>query len=264
MFTTRTATTLVPLYRQVSNDLAQAILRGTISAGAAVPTEEALCAQYGVSRITVRKALDELEERHLVVRRRGVGTFATGPERSGKQVTLTGYIDEVLSINRLAVMRQATVRPPAELLEHVRIPDHVRLQLFEGVNYMADDAPLVHLRLYYPPAIARYIDAAGLEGPLPPIKHVERQARVQAHHAEQVMVPAVVTGNIAKRLKLKSGTPVLRAIRAYYDADGQPIEMFDAHYHPSHYRYTATLYPRAGSASAPEGAAAPSRSSTRR
>ncbi len=264
MFTSPTATTLVPLYRQVSNDLAQAILRGTIPAGAAVPTEEALCAQYSVSRITVRKALDELEERHLVVRRQGVGTFATGPERSSKQVTLTGYIDEVLSTNRLVVMRRALVRPPAELLEHVRIADHVRLQLFEGVNYVTDDAPLVHLRLYYPPDIARHVTAAGLAGPLPPIKYVEQQADVQVHHAEQIMVPAVVTGTIAKRLKLKAGTPVLRAIRAYYDTDDKPIEIFDACYHPSHYRYTATLYPRAGSASAPETPAATSRSSTRR
>lgn len=256
--------TLVPLYRQVSNHLAQAILGGAISAGAAVPTESALCAQYGVSRITVRKALDELADRHLVVRRQGVGTFATGPEQGSKRVTLTGYIDEVLSTNHLVVMKQATVRAPAEILEHVRIAGHMRLQLFEGVNYVADGVPLVHLRLYYPPDIARHVSAAGLAGPLPPIKYVEQRALVQVHHAEQIMVPAVVTGAIARRLKLKSGTPVLRAIRAYYDADGKPLEIFDAHYHPSHYRYTATLYPRAGSAGTPDAAVAMSRSSTRR
>jgi DNA-binding GntR family transcriptional regulator len=87
-----------------------------------------------------------------------------------------------------------------------------------------------------------------LAGPLPPIKHVEQQANVQVHHADQIMIPAVAIGLIARRLKIKAGTPVLRAIRVYYDADGNVLEMFDACYHPTNYRYTATLYPRAGSA----------------
>ncbi len=248
IFASPTETTLVPLYRQVSNDLAQAILRGTIAAGGPVPTEEALCAHYGVSRITVRKALDELSERQLVVRRRGVGTFAAGPERQAKRVALTGYIEDLLSPNRLVVLREAIARPPAELLEHVQFADGARLHLFEGVNYVADNAPLAHLGLYYPPDIGRHLDAAGLAGPLPPIKYVEQQANVQVHHADQVTIPAAARGRVARYLKLPAGTPVLRALRVYYDADGRPLEMFDAHYHPTHYRYAATLYPRAGSA----------------
>lgn len=40
------------------------------------------------------------------------------------------------------------------------------------------------------------------------------------------------------------GTAVLRAIRVYYDTTQQPIEIFDAAYHPTRYRYTATLFPR--------------------
>jgi GntR family transcriptional regulator len=153
-----------------------------------------------------------------------------------------------LSPNRLVVMREAIVRPPAELLQHARFPDDARLHLFEGVNYVADDAPLAHLRYYFPPDIGRHVSAAGLAGPLPPIKYVERQANVQVHHADQIVIPAVATGLVARRLKLRPGTPVLRALRVYYDAAGRPLEMFDAHYHPTHYRYTATLYPRAGSA----------------
>ena len=242
---------LVPLYRRVSEDLAQAILGGTIAAGAPVPTEEALCTRYGVSRITVRKALDELALRRLVVRRRGVGTFAGGVEQNAKSVMLTGYIEEVLSPNRFVMMREAVVRLPAPIAEYAHLPGDMRVHLFEGVNYLADGAPLAHLCLYYPIDIGVHLSARALAGPLPPIKYLEQALGLHVHHANQIVVPASVTGRIAKRMRLKTGTPVLRATRVYYAADGKPLELFDAHYHPDHYRYNATLYPRAGYAAPP-------------
>lgn len=65
----------VPLHAQLANQLERRILSGTWAPGAAMPSESALCSQYRISRITVRRALNDLENEGLVERVRGRGTF---------------------------------------------------------------------------------------------------------------------------------------------------------------------------------------------
>lgn len=240
--------TLVPLYRQVSDSLRRAIMAGEVRPGEALPTEDALCASYGVSRITVRRALDELAERHLIVRRRGVGTFVADAKASTWSVTLTGFLEEVLSPNRLTLVRTATVRPAADVLDFARLPADTRLVLFEGTNHVADGGPLVHLHYYFPTWIGARLTGAMLSGSAHVIRVVERVGGVELDHAEQLVLPTIASGRIARQLRVRSGTPVLRAIRVYYDASQRPIEIFDGAYHPTNYRYTARLYPRASGA----------------
>ncbi|MBN9341967.1 MAG: GntR family transcriptional regulator, partial [Comamonadaceae bacterium] len=82
----------------------QRIASGQLVPGDALPPEDSLCREFGVSRITIRKAVEELLARHLIVRRRGVGTFVSDPRRATKDVTLVGVIDEVLPRNKVSVV----------------------------------------------------------------------------------------------------------------------------------------------------------------
>ena len=63
-----------PLYLRVARELKGEILAGTLPVGAQLPTEDQLCARFGVSRHTVREALRRLREDHLVASRQGAGT----------------------------------------------------------------------------------------------------------------------------------------------------------------------------------------------
>jgi GntR family transcriptional regulator len=73
----------VPLHRQLYLVLHDEIARGAIPAGAPLPTEQALCEQFGVSRITVRRALADLADNGLIERKHGIGSFVRecAPER---------------------------------------------------------------------------------------------------------------------------------------------------------------------------------------
>ncbi len=64
-----------PLYFQLSNLLRQQIHSGILKPGDLIPSESQLCSQYGVSRTTVRQALNQLVEENLIIRRRGKGSF---------------------------------------------------------------------------------------------------------------------------------------------------------------------------------------------
>ena len=67
-----------PLYQQLAARLEQAISAGTWAAGFQIPSESSLVDQYGVSRVTVRLAVDELVGKGLLKRQHGRGTFVTG------------------------------------------------------------------------------------------------------------------------------------------------------------------------------------------
>jgi DNA-binding GntR family transcriptional regulator len=65
-------------------------------------------------------------------------------------------------------------------------------------------------------------------------------------HARQTVDAVAAPAAIARALGLRRGTPLLRALRSYHAADGRLIEIFEAHYHPTRYRFSAQLYPRQG------------------
>lgn len=71
----------IPLYRSVRDKLLQTIYNGELKIGEQVPSENALALQLGVSRITVRRAYQELESEGVIRRIQGSGTFVANPER---------------------------------------------------------------------------------------------------------------------------------------------------------------------------------------
>ena len=82
-----------PLYMQLKNSLTEAIQSGRYAPGDPVPTETQLCAQYGVSRITVRRAISELQDEGLLEKRHGKGTFVSFRRMETSLVDLAGFSD---------------------------------------------------------------------------------------------------------------------------------------------------------------------------
>jgi GntR family transcriptional regulator len=235
---------LMPLYRRVSEQLSKAILNAQFADGKALPSESDLCAQFGVSRITIRKALDELSEQGLITRRRGVGTFVNEADGSAWSITLTGVIEDVISPTQMMIHGEDAGSPPADVLRFAKLAPGARLRRYEGTNYIEPGKPLLHVYYYFPERVAKHMSVEALSGPVQAVKLVQKSLGILVSHAEQLVVPVNSTKTIADRLQLAPGTAVLRAIRVYYDADDRPIEIFEAFYHPTHYRFTATLFPR--------------------
>ena len=104
----------VPLHRQLFLVLHDEIARGALAPGAALPTEQVLCDEFGVSRITVRRALADLAEQGYIERRQGVGSFVRQHDRSDEVPPLGSYMDN---------LRQAQFQTSVDVVEHdLRIP----------------------------------------------------------------------------------------------------------------------------------------------
>jgi GntR family transcriptional regulator len=109
-----TADAGVSLHRQLFLVLHDEIARGAMAPGEALPTEQALCDQFGVSRITVRRALADLADQGYIERRQGVGSFVRQHDRSNDLPPAGSYMDS---------LRQAQFQTSIDVVEHdIRTP----------------------------------------------------------------------------------------------------------------------------------------------
>ena len=126
-----------PLYQQVANDLREAIVNDVYHVGARIPTEPELSHLYGVSRITVRKAIEILVDEGLLAKRQGKGTFVQEAHRApmvheDRRAALNGFS---------ASCRQNGLEPGSTLLrcEVVDVPPVAREFFGEGARLIAID-----------------------------------------------------------------------------------------------------------------------------
>src|SRR5438132_5361479 len=95
----------VPAYYQLEEWLAQRIDSGELAAGTRLPSERELTQQLGISRMTLRQALDRLERDGLLVRRQGTGAFVGPPRLVGEIGELRGISEEVAAQSRTSNTR---------------------------------------------------------------------------------------------------------------------------------------------------------------
>ena len=90
----------IPFYFHIESLIRQKILTGQLQSGERLPSEKDLAAQFGVSQITIRTALANLEAENLISRMRGKGTFVTKNVPLSKQVIVTGDVQSFVDDSR--------------------------------------------------------------------------------------------------------------------------------------------------------------------
>lgn len=238
----------MPLYHQLESDLTRRISEGEFKTGDTLPTEEQICAQYGVSRITVRRALDAMIAGGLIVRRRGVGTFIAEPPSGVRSVRITGSLDDFLAnagaLNNqvLALDRQAASAEVARALAIAAGEEVVRLELISSLSA----GPVLYLEVFFPMAIGAQLNLADLTPGMPVVRVIERKLKTRVVRASQLIAPDKADKAASKALGLKVDTPILRITRIYYAADGSPIEVALVRHHPERYQYVVEFTARPG------------------
>jgi GntR family transcriptional regulator len=137
------ATSHLPLYRQLQRALREAIDQGVLGPAEALPAERQLAADLGISRITVRKAIDGLVDEGLLVRRAGSGNFInTRFEKNFAR--LTSFSEDMRARGRTPgsvwLKRSAGLATPDEALR-LRLAPGAAVYRFDRIRY-ADETPL--------------------------------------------------------------------------------------------------------------------------
>lgn len=227
----------VPLYYQLEQRLRERINSGEYAKGEPLPTEDRICGEFGVSRITVRRALADLQQQGLIERRRGVGSFVTDKPR-GINSHLTGSLNEFLSVAGSLTTRCISLEeqvPPEEIGRGLDLEEGEKAVLMRTVGSLTE-GPVAYLEIWFPVDIGSRISAEQVGGHIPVIRMVERAANVQITRAEQTIAPDHAGEQAAHFLEIDPKAPVLHVRRAYY-AGNRPVELVNVIYHPQRYSY---------------------------
>lgn len=235
-------TSPVPLYFQVAEQLEAAIRDGQMAPGDRLENEVSMAQDLGLSRPTMRQAIQTLVDKGLVVRRRGVGTqVVQGQVR--RDMELTSLYDDLATSGGkpttrvLALTREAADSEVARLL---RLDDGAPVWSLSRLRLL-DDTPLALMHNTLPADLAE-LDAADLAAG--GLYAWLRTAGVVMRVAQQSIGARAATAEEATLLQERPGAPLLTMERTSYDDSGRPIEIGRHVYRPDRYSFDTTLIQR--------------------
>ena len=229
----------VPLYFQVAQDLEQLIESGELPMGTRLDNETDLAEQLGLSRPTMRRAIEYLVDRGLLVRKRGIGTQVVHTKVT-REVELTSLYDDLAKTRRDPSTRVTSFRTeaaPDALAGTLGIPPGTQVYVFERLRY-ADAEPLALMRNHVPvhllPLSPTDLEAQGLYNLL-------RANGVTMRIAKQAIGARAATAAEARALGERKGAPLLTMERSAYDDHGRAVEHGQHLYRASRYSFDLTL-----------------------
>ncbi|MDB5414295.1 MAG: GntR family transcriptional regulator [Rubritepida sp.] len=235
-----------PLYQRLADQVQKVIGKLRLMPGTQLPTEDQLARHFAVSMITVRGALRELQQRGLIERRQGRGTFVREPQAPPREWGL-GSIDELVATNRLTEVRLLEcerVAVPDWASAHLGVPRGDRVLHLRIARYQ-EDAPVMMTDAFYPEDIGRILAQQPLEPLLkrnPLIVGVAEMLtgeRVTDIHQE--MSAGRVSAEVARTLFIKRGEPVLVMTRTSRTQQGRLIQVARSYYPTDGAVYTIEL-----------------------
>lgn len=216
-------TAMKPLYVQLMEELENNIQTGVYKPGDKIMTENEMAKEYGVSLVTVRKAVGSLMEKGLVVRKQGKGTFVTRPKISRNMKNLQSFSD---------MCEQMGVRPGAKMLENCLVEadektaERLGVEKGSQVIYIcrlrfADMEPVTIEKNYFPLKYAFLLEAKFDDNSL--FDFLKEKNGVEVFSSEKLIELCRATPREAELLEVKKGDYLLFVRSTAFDNNGEPI-----------------------------------------
>lgn len=245
--------------RRLALLLRERIASGEIAPGSRLASEPALALEHGVSRVTVRRALDSLAADGLIDRRVGSGTFVREPETPAPIVAdFANMLTHLVEMGRRTGVRLvsfAYTQPPEAVAQALGLQPGERTQRSVRVR-LIDGHPFSYLTTHVPERIGLAYSEADLAS-VPLLSLLERSGTV-VERANQTISATLASPDVAEALGLEIGSPLLSLTRIVFGPDGRGVEHLHALYRPDRYTFQLELQ-RAGNASERRWSPAPAR-----
>lgn len=232
---------VVPLYHQIYLILREQILEGRFES-VPLPGELMLAEQFKVSRVTMRRALQDLVKEGLIARGRGKGTFvkprrevmrsgAASPTPADNLVSLdSGAIVEVVEVARVSAM--------PDILDQLRLTNREQLQKIVRVLSVRGQ-PVGHFTTFIPESVARTFSRRELQ--VRPIAELLEESGVELGQSTQSLSAKLADSHVASLLETPVGAPLLAVTRLLLSQTGKPVLLARALYRPDRYEHRADM-----------------------
>jgi DNA-binding GntR family transcriptional regulator len=229
----------VPLYFQVAQQIESAISSGQLGPGSKLDNEISLADQFGLSRPTMRHAIQELVDKGLLVRKRGVGTQVVRGQVT-RPVELTSLFDDLArnqQLPRTTLLINEIVAADDKISTRLDVPLSTPVLHLRRLRF-ADGEPLAILENYLPEDLIS-LGEADLEGR--GLYQLMRARGVHIKVARQRIGARAGTVEECQLLDERKGSALLTMDRATHDDSGRTVEWGHHVYRASRYSFEVTL-----------------------
>lgn len=231
-----------PLYQQIYLLIRDRITNGEYRDQTLLPSEHQMAQLFGVSRITAKRALNELAAEGLCVRKRGQGSRVTyqpsrKPLDSDSQELLNLFSDGHMRAARIVL--EFDYRPAGKRIADIMDLDETTEVQHAVIGRSLDGKPLSCVTTYVPADLGRGYNRSHM-GTYSTVELLEKTG-VKIASAEQTIIATLAEAVTAKRLEVKQGAPLLRISRIVRNHDNCIVEYFVGHYRPDKFQYSKSL-----------------------
>jgi GntR family transcriptional regulator len=237
----------LPGYQQVYLTLRDWIYAGSFPAGSQLPTETELCGTFGVSRVTVRKAIDLLAGDGLVSRQQGRGTFVT--ERASN-APLTGEMEQLLKRltalggkTQISGVKSEIIAADDEMATDLGVERGEKVLCVSHLRHTRGEVT-GSVRVYIPADLGLSFGRNDLKSGSMLVALEEKGIEIQA--ADQLIGATLATFDQAKILGVPVGTPLVRLRIVAFDSAYRPVLSMTALYRADYYQHHVHLVRKPG------------------
>jgi len=240
----------IPLHEQISSYFRGEIESGGLVPHVQLPSESELCEQFGVSRVTVRRALQTLEADGLVYRRQGLGSFVCERRVPQGLVRLTDFAEDMRRAGIEAssrVLHQESEPCPAEVAEHLGIAEGSPVLRLDRLR-LGDGDPVALDRTWLPSFYAHLLAGHDLEGDTV-YGILEKVYGIRALSARLRILSSGAEDDLAHHLGVRVGSPLLLIERTSRTLGDKVIYFQRRYYRADRIAYELEVARDAGTAS---------------
>ncbi len=220
-----------PLWAQVEEDVEKLIRAGNLKSGMKIPSEFELAAKYGISRLTVRRALEKLVSKGLIFTRPGKGTFVTDHDLPYGFSAMTSFGRTLREIGHdvaTTVLDQAVIPGPVEILRLLRLDPSATVVLIRRLRFV-DGAPAAIHTSYFDARI--YASLMNLDLAKESIlEAAERIGGIRISYSQESIRAIACSSADSLLLSVQPGQPLIELEGVVFDDRNVPA------------RYTRGLY----------------------
>ncbi|SEJ40679.1 GntR family transcriptional regulator [Propionispira arboris] len=220
-------------YQEIANDIRKNILAGQYLSGVQLPLEKEMCAQYNVSRITIKKAVDELVKLGLVIKRRGAGTFVKSiDDEDAKDLSMARQFTGFTETNkgktlRTEIIKFDVVHPDKEIAAKLQIAtddfvyDIIRVRFADGMPIVIE---YTKMPINLIPGIKKDVLLKSI------YFYIQHQLKLKiqsAHRSIRAISPNALE---IEHLKVRDSFPLLEVEQIAFLDDGRAFEYSISHH----------------------------------
>ncbi len=235
----------IPLYYKVYKDIKQKILDGVYKPGDRIPPESELVLSYNVSRLTIRRALEELRSEGFITRAKGKGTFITGKKEEEQMNVLKGFTDkakeEGFSV-RSTVLENRLVEIPTELTSVFGLEPGTMVILLKRVRFMNEEPVAIESAYLNTSVDVRLLNLLKKDMSKESLyEFLRNDLKIPLLRAFEELEVTQISGSDAKLLSVTPGSCALLRKRYTYTTNNRCVEYVRSIYRGDRYRFKIEL-----------------------